>query len=103
VDKSNETQDPAGENNGFITDATDFSAILPQLNPPLSQDDVVRLYAVEHNPFAYFRSVQEGSEPRNSPRNVVGFEGRRGLTSRCSSRWRPASGCRVSTTPVTRT
>ncbi len=64
---------------GFFTDHSDFSTILPALNPPLSQKDVVQLYAVKHNPFAYFRSVQEGTEPNNSLRNSVGFEGPNGL------------------------
>jgi hypothetical protein len=35
---------------------------------------VPNLYAVKHNPFVYFASVQSGSEPENSLKNVVGFE-----------------------------
>lgn len=35
---------------------------------------VPNLYAVKHNPFAYFASVQEGSNPANSLKNVVGFD-----------------------------
>jgi hypothetical protein len=58
---------------GFFTDATDFSLINPQLNPPLTQADVVKLYAVKHNPFVYFQSVQEGLDPKNSLANTVGF------------------------------
>jgi hypothetical protein len=58
---------------------TDFSTINPQLTPPLSQSNVVFLYAVKHNPFAYFRDVQEGLNPRNSLKNVVSFEGAGGL------------------------
>jgi hypothetical protein len=49
------------------------------LNPPLSQANVVALYAAKHNPFVYFRSVQEGYDAKNSYRNVVGFDGERGL------------------------
>lgn len=64
---------------GFFTDNTDFSQIQPALNPPLSQANVVALYAVKHVPFLYFRSVQEGNDPRNSLNNIVGFEGPRGL------------------------
>jgi len=138
VDKTNETQDPAGENNidgvrsipqasgidgktvadqlvavgrswksyqeslplagadnlnysdGFYTDATDFGLVLPQLTPPLSQDDVVRLYAVKHNPFAYFRNVQEGHQARNSLQNVAGFEGQGGLFADLGSGRAPA-------------
>ena len=37
------------------------------------------LYAVKHNPFAYFANVQEGSDTRNSLKNMVGFDGRDGL------------------------
>jgi hypothetical protein len=37
------------------------------------------LYAVKHNPFAYFASVQGGQDSRNSLRNVVGFGGDHGL------------------------
>lgn len=64
---------------GVFTDKTDFGAIQPVLNPPLSQSNVVQLYAVKHNPFVYFRSVQEGTDPRNSLANSVGFDGPRGL------------------------
>lgn len=64
---------------GFYTDSTDFSKILPAQNPPLSQSSVVALYAVKHNPFVYFRHVQSGENPRNSLNNTVGFDGARGL------------------------
>jgi hypothetical protein len=36
--------------------------------------DIVLLYAAKHNPFVYFRNVQEGTNPNNSLKNVVGFE-----------------------------
>jgi phosphatidylinositol-3-phosphatase len=69
----------AGANNvaysdGFYVDTTDFTQILPTLNPPLSQGDVVHLYASKHNPFVYFQNVQEGTEPGNTLANTVGFE-----------------------------
>lgn len=64
---------------GFFTNLTNFNAIQPQLNPPLTSSDVVALYAAKHNPFVYFRSVQEGHDPRNSLSNVVGFDGAGGL------------------------
>jgi hypothetical protein len=64
---------------GVFTNNTDFSQIQPALNPPLTQGDVVALYAVKHVPFLYFRSVQEGNDPRNSMNNIVDFEGPRGL------------------------
>jgi hypothetical protein len=37
------------------------------------------LYAAKHDPFAYFANVQEGTDSRNSLKNVVGFGGRAGL------------------------
>jgi len=64
---------------GFYTNLTDFSTITPVLNPPLSQGNVVKLYAAKHNPFVYFQSVQEGKNSRNSLKNSVGFDGATGL------------------------
>jgi hypothetical protein len=64
---------------GLFTNNTDFSKILPTLNPPLSQSGIVKLYAAKHNPFVYFQSVQEGHDPRLSLKNTVDFEGPRGL------------------------
>jgi len=40
---------------------------------------VVQAYAVKHNPFAYFKNVQEGYSSEHSLNNVVGFDGPRGL------------------------
>jgi len=40
---------------------------------------VVQAYAVKHNPFAYFKNVQEGYSSEHSLSNVVGFDGPRGL------------------------
>jgi phosphatidylinositol-3-phosphatase len=64
---------------GVYTDSTDFTKILPTLNPPLTSSDVVALYAVKHNPFAYFKNVQDGANPNNSLKNTVGFAGAHGL------------------------
>ncbi len=64
---------------GFFSNLTDFTAITPTLNPPLTSDDLVNLYAVKHNPFAYFQSVQGGKNPRNSLNNTVAFDGPKGL------------------------
>jgi phospholipase C len=74
-----ENVDGVNFSDGFYTDSTDFSKILPGLTPPLSKNDVVALYAVKHNPFAYFKSVREGWDPLNSLKNSVSFEGPRGL------------------------
>src|SRR4029077_9044795 len=43
------------------------------------QGDIVALYAAKHDPFVYFKSVQEGADPDNSLNNVVSFEGQDGL------------------------
>jgi phosphatidylinositol-3-phosphatase len=64
---------------GFSSNLTDFSTILPALKPPLTSGDVVKLYAAKHNPFVYFQNVQEGHDPHNSYRNVVDFDGPNGL------------------------
>ena len=41
--------------------ATNFAALSTNGNP-VSSADVVFLYAVKHNPFAYFAAVQEGKD-----------------------------------------
>ena len=48
---------------GLLTDAT-----------PAPVSGVPHLYAVKHNPFAYFANVQAGTDPNNSLKNIVGFE-----------------------------
>jgi|HubBroStandDraft_3_1064219.scaffolds.fasta_scaffold13014_2 phospholipase C len=79
-----ESLPPAGADHvnysdGFFTDSTNFSAIQPALNPPLSQASVVKLYAAKHNPFVYFHSVQESKSAHLAMGNVVAFEGANGL------------------------
>lgn len=64
---------------GFYTNLTHFDQIPNGQKQTLSQADLVMLYAVKHNPFAYFHSVQEGKNPHNCLNNVVGFEGTKGL------------------------
>lgn len=58
--------------------STDFSALSTSGNP-VSASDIVFLYAVKHNPFAYFASVQEGTNPELSLKRVVSFDGQHGL------------------------
>jgi hypothetical protein len=53
--------------------------IFSNLSTDISQADLVRLYAVKHNPFAYFDSVQKNDEPGNSLANMAGFDGLHGL------------------------
>ena len=71
--------DRVNTSDGLFTNNTDFTAIHPTLNPPLTQAGVVALYAAKHNPFVYFRNVQEGTDPRMSMSNVVDFESPNGL------------------------
>lgn len=46
---------------------------------PLTASGVVKAYAAKHNPFVYFRNVQEGLGRNNSLNNVAGFDGSHGL------------------------
>ena len=71
--------DRVNYSDGFFTNNTDFSAILPAQTPPLTKSGIVALYAAKHNPFVYFRSVQDGVDPRNSFNNIVDFESPNGL------------------------
>lgn len=60
--------------NGTATNLSDFTKLAP-----LTSSNVVQLYAVKHNPFAYFKSVQDGYDKDNSLDNIVGFDGPHGL------------------------
>jgi hypothetical protein len=71
--------DGVNNSDGIYSNLTDFSTITPALTPPLTSNSMVALYAVKHNPFVYFRSVQQGDEPGNGLANVVGFVGANGL------------------------
>ncbi len=71
--------DGVNYSDGFYSNLTDFSAITPVLTPPLSPSDIVFLYAAKHNPFVYFRSVQEGEEFGSDLTSVAGFDGWNGL------------------------
>jgi len=74
-----EGADKVNISDGLYTDSTNFAAIQPALTPPLSSSNVVALYAAKHNPFVYFRSIQEGEQPGSDLTNVVGFIGGNGL------------------------
>ena len=98
--------DQVNNSNGTVDSRTTFDLTKPVSAtnfPPLSQANpdsngkcpatdtvlpcpaVLQAYAVKHNPFAYFQSVQEGSLPHSSLRNMVGFDGNRGLYSDLAS------------------
>jgi len=59
--------------NGTVSNLSDFT----YLPGPVSS--YTALYAVKHNPFAYFKSVQEGDPRNNGMSNIVGFDGPSGL------------------------
>ena len=59
---------------GFFTN----TSIIPNIIPGEKQT-LVDLYAAKHDPFVYFRSVQEGQNPDLSLKRVVAFEGMYGL------------------------
>ena len=59
------------------------------------------LYAVKHDPFAYFASVQAGTDSRNSLKNIVGFGGVGGLFEDLARDELPKSGS-DRTEPVSR-
>jgi hypothetical protein len=67
-----------GPNAAGVNVGTNF-ANLSTTGNPVSASDIVFLYAVKHNPFAYFASVQEGRDPALSLERVVSFDGQRGL------------------------
>jgi hypothetical protein len=60
--------------NSTATNLSDFSKLAP-----LTSSSVVQLYAVKHNPFAYFASIQDGNDRDSSLANSVGFDGQTGL------------------------
>lgn len=60
--------------NGTASNLTNFAPLAP-----LTSGNVIQLYAVKHNPFAYFKSVQDGTNANNSLANIVGFDGPGGL------------------------
>jgi phosphatidylinositol-3-phosphatase len=87
--------DYVNTSDGYFSNLTDFAPFISGgsfsqwtvQNVPIpavttqdeAQGDIVSLYAVKHNPFVYFKSVQDGMERGNSLRNAVGFDGARGL------------------------
>ncbi len=80
--------DGVANSNGTATDLTTYNAnapLSPTNLPPLTSSGLLDAYAVKHNPFAYFESVQEGFNPENSVHNMVGFDGARGLYSDLAS------------------
>jgi len=83
--------DLVNSSDGFFSNLTDFTPFINDgsfstwstqgvtipavTSQSQAQGEIVSLYAVKHNPFVYFQSVQEGGDSRNSLKNVVGFVG----------------------------
>jgi phospholipase C len=67
-----------GVNIEGVNQTSDFAALSTAGNP-VSASNVVYLYAVKHNPFVYFASVQEGQDKALSVERTVSFDGPNGL------------------------
>jgi hypothetical protein len=78
--KSYQESLPLGGADGVNNSDGNFSNLTQFTADEQAQGDtsanVVALYAVKHNPFLYFRSIQESPKPLE---NVVGFDGLDGL------------------------
>jgi hypothetical protein len=61
---------------GFFTNNTNLTTALPGETTSL-----IGLYAVKHNPFAYFADIESGDDSDSSLKNMVAFTGRGGLFS----------------------
>jgi hypothetical protein len=59
---------------GFFTDSSNITSVIPG-----ESQGLLKLYAAKHNPFVYFRSVQEGTNAALSLKRVAPFEGDGGL------------------------
>ena len=70
--------DTVNYSDGDFTNNTVFPPC-PLCNPALSTSDIVQLYAVKHNPFAYFAEVQNGTNPLVSYAQMAAFDGAGGL------------------------
>jgi hypothetical protein len=80
-----ESLPPSGADNvnfsdGYFTDSSDIPGAIPG-----EAQSLIKLYAAKHNPFVYFRSVQEGQLD-----HVVGFHGAHGLFDDLASGHVPA-------------
>jgi hypothetical protein len=54
--------DRVNASDGLVSNITESEPGMPQL------------YAVKHNPFAYFRRIQKGEDPKLSLKDIVGFD-----------------------------
>jgi hypothetical protein len=78
--KSYQESLPAGGADGVNNADGFFSNLIPVTSLlPNETQTLIALYAVKHNPFAYFRDIEQGYDADSSLINMVGFEGARGL------------------------
>jgi len=83
---------PDGVNisDGVFDNNTPFN-LFTGMTPSLSSSDIVALYAAKHNPFVYFKNVQDaGDEGENGYRNIRGFDGEHGLYAELARGHAPA-------------
>jgi hypothetical protein len=66
--------DGVNNSDGFFSNLIPVTSVLPN-----EAQTLIALYAVKHDPFAYFLSVETGHNPANSLNNIVGFQGKSGL------------------------
>jgi hypothetical protein len=60
---------------GFFSNLIPVTSLLPN-----EAQTLIALYAVKHDPFAYFLNVEQGGgESESSLKNIVGFQGKNGL------------------------
>lgn len=65
---------------GFFTDSSNIPGAIAG-----EKQSLIKLYAAKHNPFVYFRNVQEGEREGLGLERVLGFEGAHGLFEDLSS------------------
>jgi hypothetical protein len=66
--------DGVNNSDGFFSNLISITSLLPKETQTL-----IALYAVKHDPFAYFLNVEQGSDSDSNLKNIVGFEGKSGL------------------------
>jgi FtsP/CotA-like multicopper oxidase with cupredoxin domain len=74
--------DNVNDSNGTATQLTKYDPnepLSPTNLPPLTSGALLNAYAVKHDPFAYFASIEEGSTYGSSLKNIHPFEGSEGL------------------------
>jgi hypothetical protein len=87
--KSYQESIPAGGVDGVNYSDGNFSNLTVFTQEEQAQNEtngnIVQLYAVKHNPFAYFASVQSGTIKNDTLADTLGFDGTHGLYSDLAS------------------